>query len=51
MSNDKEGRKTYGLLPPKIEESDIVTLGHGFCGSGGSHLLYVERTIAIYDLF
>jgi hypothetical protein len=29
-------RKKYGLLPPKIAESDIVSLGHGLCGSGGS---------------
>jgi hypothetical protein len=38
MSNDKEGeyRKKYGLLPPKIAESDILSLGHGMCGSGGS---------------
>jgi hypothetical protein len=25
-----------GLLPPKIAESDILSLGHGLCGSGGS---------------
>jgi hypothetical protein len=38
MSNDKEGaeRKKYGLLPPKIAESDTVFLVHGLCGSGGS---------------
>jgi hypothetical protein len=29
-------RKKYGLLPPKIAESDIVSLVHGLCGSGGS---------------
>jgi hypothetical protein len=33
----KKERKKYGLLPPKIAESDIVSLGHGMCGSGGSH--------------
>jgi hypothetical protein len=28
--------KKYGLLPPKIAESDILSLDHGLCGSGGS---------------
>jgi hypothetical protein len=32
----KKERKKYGLLPPKIAESDIVSLGHGLCGSGGT---------------
>jgi hypothetical protein len=32
----KKEHKKYGLLPPKIAESDIVFLGHGLCGSGGS---------------
>jgi hypothetical protein len=32
----KKERKKYGLLPPKIAESDTVSLGHGLCGSGGS---------------
>jgi hypothetical protein len=38
MLNDKEGaeQKKNGLLPPKIVESDIVSLGHGLCGSDGS---------------
>jgi hypothetical protein len=30
-------RKKYGLLPPKIAESDTLSLVHGMCGSGGSH--------------
>jgi hypothetical protein len=29
--------KKYGLLPPKIAESDTVSLGHGLCGSDGTH--------------
>jgi hypothetical protein len=29
-------RKKYGLLPPKIAESDTISLVHGLCGSGGS---------------
>jgi hypothetical protein len=32
----KKERKKYGLLPPKIAESDNVPLGHDMCGSGGS---------------
>jgi hypothetical protein len=28
--------KKYGLLPPKIVETDTVSLRHGQCGSGGS---------------
>jgi hypothetical protein len=38
ISNDKEGakRKKYGLLPPKIAESDTIYLGHVLFGSSGS---------------
>jgi hypothetical protein len=32
----KKERKKYGLLPPKIAETDAANLGHGLCGSGGS---------------
>jgi hypothetical protein len=32
----KKERKKYVLIPPKIAESDIVSLGHGLFGSGGS---------------
>jgi hypothetical protein len=32
----KKERKKYGLLAPKIAESDILSLGHGLCRSGGS---------------
>jgi hypothetical protein len=32
----KKKRKKYGLLSPKIAESDIISLGHDICGSGGS---------------
>jgi hypothetical protein len=32
----KKECKKYGLLPPKIAQSDTVSLGHGMCGSGGS---------------
>jgi hypothetical protein len=30
----KMERKKYGMLPPKIAESDTQSLGHGLCGSG-----------------
>jgi hypothetical protein len=38
MSNykEKEKCKKYRLLPFKIDEPQIVSLGHGLCGSGGS---------------
>jgi hypothetical protein len=36
MTKNENNRKKYGLLPPKIAESDILSLGHGMCGSGGS---------------
>jgi hypothetical protein len=29
--------KKYRLLPSKIAECDTVSLGHGLCGSGGTH--------------
>jgi Integrase zinc binding domain len=32
----KRERKKYGLLPPKIAESDPCTPGHGLCRSSGS---------------
>jgi hypothetical protein len=32
----KKERKKYGLIPPKIAESDLQSQGHGMCGSGES---------------
>jgi hypothetical protein len=32
----KKDNKKYVMLPPKISESDIVSLGHGLFVSGGS---------------
>jgi hypothetical protein len=32
----KKERKKYGLPPPKIVESDAVSLGYDLCGSGVS---------------
>jgi hypothetical protein len=36
MTKKENTRKKYGLLPPKIAESNTVSLGHGMCGFGGS---------------
>jgi hypothetical protein len=36
MTKKENDRKKYWLLPPKIAESDIVSLDHGLCGSGES---------------
>jgi hypothetical protein len=36
MTKKEQTRKKYALLPPKIAESDMVALGHGMCGSGGT---------------
>jgi hypothetical protein len=36
MTKKELTRKRYGLLPPKLAESDIQYLGHGLCGIGGS---------------
>jgi hypothetical protein len=43
MTKKEHARKKYGLLPPKIEESDTVFLGHGMCGSG--RFIYNKGTI------
>jgi hypothetical protein len=39
-----------GLLPPKIAESDTVSLGHGLCGSGGSHLFTIRTPAKTHSL-
>jgi hypothetical protein len=38
----KNNCKKYGMLPPKIAESHIVSLGHGLFGSGGTHLFTIR---------
>jgi hypothetical protein len=40
--------KKYGLLTPKIAESDTKSLGHGLCGSGGS--IYNKAAIKTHYL-
>jgi hypothetical protein len=39
MIKKKNNRKKYGLLPPKIAESDTVSLSRGLYGSGGSFII------------
>jgi hypothetical protein len=36
MTKKENPSKNYGLLPPKIAESEIASLGYGLCESGGS---------------
>jgi hypothetical protein len=36
MPKKENSCSTRGLIPPKIEETDTVSLSHGLCGSGGS---------------
>jgi hypothetical protein len=35
MTKKEQQRKKYGLIPPKITVSDIVSLGYGLCASVG----------------
>jgi hypothetical protein len=39
----KKEQKKYGLLPPKIAESDSQYLGHGLWESGGSHPFTIRK--------
>jgi hypothetical protein len=45
----KKERKKYGLLPPKIAESDTLSLGYGLCGSGGSiyNKTAIQNTLSV----
>jgi hypothetical protein len=40
----KKERKKYGLIPPKIAESDTVSLGNGLCRSGATTSIYNKDT-------
>jgi hypothetical protein len=42
--------KEYGLIPPKIAESDTVSLGHGLCGSGGATPFAIRMLAKIHSL-
>jgi hypothetical protein len=46
----KKERKKYLRLPPKIAESDTVSLGHDLCGSGGSPPLTIRTPAKINSL-
>jgi hypothetical protein len=42
--------KIYGLLPPKIIESDTKFLVHGLCGSGGSSPFTIRTPAKTHSL-
>jgi hypothetical protein len=46
----KKERKKYGLLPSKIAESEIVSLGRGMCESGGSSPFTIRTPAKIQSL-
>jgi hypothetical protein len=50
MTKKKSTRKKYGLLPPKIEESDTQSLGHGLCGSGGTTSFTIRKPAKTHSL-
>jgi hypothetical protein len=43
-------RKKYGLLPPKIAESDLVSLDNGLCGFDGSHPFTIRISAKTHSL-
>jgi hypothetical protein len=45
MTKKEDTRKKYGLLLPKIAESDTQSLCYGLCGSGGN-TPFAIRTLA-----
>jgi hypothetical protein len=50
MTKKENNRKKYGLLPPKIAESDTLFLGHGLCGSGGTTLFTIRTPSKTHSL-
>jgi hypothetical protein len=46
----KKERKKYGLLPPKIVESDTPSLGHGLFGSGGTTPFIIRKPAKTHSL-
>jgi hypothetical protein len=50
MTKKERARKKYGLLSPKIAESDIRSLGHGMCGSGGTTPLTIRTPTKTHSL-
>jgi hypothetical protein len=50
MTKKQHKRNKYGLLPPKIAESDTVSLGNGLHGSGGSHPFTIKTPFKAQSL-
>jgi hypothetical protein len=50
MTKKERTCKKYGMLPPKIVESDTQSLGHGLCGSGGTHPFTIRTTAKTHSL-
>jgi hypothetical protein len=50
MTKKESILKKYGLIPPKIAESDIVSLVHGLCGSGGTHPFKIRTPAKTHSL-
>jgi hypothetical protein len=50
MTKKERKYEKYGLLPPKIVESDIVSLGHSLCGSGGNHPFTIKTPAKTHSL-
>jgi hypothetical protein len=50
MTKKERIRKKYGLLLPKIADSDTVSLGHGLCGSCGTTLFTIRTPAKIHSL-
>jgi hypothetical protein len=46
----KKERKKYGLLPPKIAESDTVSLGNDLCESGATHPFTIRTLSKTHSL-
>jgi hypothetical protein len=46
----KKERKKYGLLPPKIAESDTLSLVHGLYGSGGTSPFTIRTPAKTHSL-
>jgi hypothetical protein len=50
MTKKERIHKKYGFLPPKIADSDTVSLGHGLSGSGGTTLFKIRTPAKIHSL-
>jgi hypothetical protein len=50
MTKKERARKKYGLLPPKIAETELGSLDHGLRGSVGTHPFTIRTTDKTYSL-